>query len=280
MNRSILIAFAILASGIQARGQFYYNDVVLNRQGNEKHQLYRKLKVMRITARSSAETGDPGAEPLTLEQSYNSSFSQLKTRTSANSSQSSQTNYYNAQGLLYRSVDSSVNVITQYEYQYEGDRLSALTSTGFTPGDSQKAVETHQWTFDARGCPVRMVRLRKGFDSSEVRFRCDEQGRVTEEQAFRKETGGEKIYYYHDTEGRVTDVVRYQDKLGKLIPDYTFDYNTEGQLSERMVVQNGGVDYLTWKYEYDAQGLPVRESCFSRQKKRIGTVEYRYEIKR
>jgi len=280
MCRLIIIAFAILASGTEARGQFYYNDLVMNRQGNEKHQLHRKYKVMRITVRSSAETDAQGAEPLTIEQAYNTSFSQLRTRTSANVSRSTLTNLYNPQGLLYRTVDSGLNAISVYEYQYEGDRLSSVTSTGYVPGEQQKAVETHAWSFNGEGCPARMVRSRKGFDSTEIRLRCDEQGRVTEEQTFRKGVAGEKVYYYYDEKGRLSDVVRYQEKLGRLIPDYTFDYNDAGQLVKMMVVQNSGMDYLTWTYEYDAQGLPIRESCFNRQKKRIGMVEYSYEMKR
>lgn len=280
MFRSIIIASAILISGTEARGQFYYNDLVMNRQGNEKHQLYRKLKVVSITIRSSAGTDAQGSEPLILEQSYSSGYHQLRTRNPSGISPSTITNHYNAQGLLYRTVDSSTNAISVYDYKYEGSRLSSVTSTGYVPGEQQKAVETHAWAFNGEGCPTRMVRSRKGFDSSDIRFTCDERGLVTEEQAYRRGAIVDKVYYYHDEKGRLTDVVRYREKLGKLIPDYTFDYNDQGQLKEMMVVQNGGMDYQTWTYEYDTQGLPVRESCFSRQRKLIGTVEYRYEMKR
>jgi hypothetical protein len=222
----------------------------------------------------------PGTTPLTIEQAYNSSYSQLKTRTSTNTSTSSITNYYNAQGQLYRTVDSSENAITSYDYQYQGEKINTITSTSVAAGEKQKTIETHTWFYDEQGKPVRMLRVRDQRDSSEIRLTLDEKGQVAEEQVFRKNIPGEKIYYYYDDGGRLTDVVRYQDKLGKLIPDHTFDYDSNGKLVNMMVVQNSGMDYVNWRYEYDPRGLLTRESCFSRQKKLVGKVEYSYEFKR
>lgn len=280
MNRLTILTLLLLITGLDSFGQFYYNDVVVNQQHNRKHQQYKQLRVSRITATSLSPMEQPGTDPIAVEQQYNSSYSQLRTKASAGGARSSITNYYNPQGLLYRTVDSSENAVTTYDYQYEGERLTVLTSSSVPAGEKQRTVEVHAWTYNEQGCPLKMLRVRNGSDSSETRFVCDSQGRVTEEQVFRKNVGGEKIYYYYDDAGRLSDVVRYQEKLGKLIPDYTFDHDTEGRLTAMMVVQNGGVDYQTWRYEYNGQGLLVKESCFSRQKKLVGKLEYSYEMKR
>lgn len=270
----------LLALMQAASAQFYYNDLVTNQQNLDRHRQYREQKVQKIIARSSSDLEAPGVEPLMVEQVYNASYSQLRTRTSNLTGKSSISNYYNPQGQLYRTVDSSENAVTTYEYQYDGRLLNQITSTSVPQGQKIRTVELHQWIYDSLGRPVKMLRIRDQADSSEIRFTLDAKGLVTEEQVFRRSLGGEKIFYYYDDQGHLTDVVRYQDKLGKLIPDFTFDYDGQGRISQKMVVQNGGMDYQVWRYAYNAQGLMVTEACYDRQKKLVGKVEYTYEMKR
>ena len=88
------------------------------------------------------------------------------------------------------------------------------------------------------------------------------------------------MYYYYDTENRLTDIVRYYDKLGKLLPDYTFDYYPDGRVSEMRTTQGGGADYFIWKYAYTETGLKSKELCYNKQKKLVGRVEYAYESRK
>ena len=62
------------------------------------------------------------------------------------------------------------------------------------------------------------------------------------------------IYYYYDNDGRLTDIVRYNQKAGRLLPDYVFEYNS-GRLSSMLFVPAGSTDYQKWIYSYDANGL-------------------------
>jgi hypothetical protein len=276
---SLAILFITVTQALSA--QFYYNDLVQHQQHLERHKLYKAQKVTRIEARSSGEQDAPGVEPLIVEQSYNPSYSQLKSRASNVTGKSATTNYYNPQGLLYKTVDSSDASVTTYDYQYqEGSHLSRITSTSVPIGQKTKTIETHQWIYDSTGKPVKMIRIRDQYDSSEIALHYDPQGRVADEQIFRRAVAGEKTFYYYDDGGRLTDIVRYQDKLGKLMPDFTFDHDGEGRLLQMMVVQNGGMNYQTWRYAYNAQGLLRSESCYNREKKLIGKVEYTYELKR
>jgi len=279
MNKLGLVVFSLIIFSVTARSQFYYNDLLVNRQNLEKHQLYKQLKVTKILAKSSSDIEAPGIEPLTVEQWYNNGYTQLKSRTSTNLSRTSMTNYYNGQGQLYRTVDSSDNAITTYEYQYQDNRLVVVNSSSVPPGEKQKTVEIHNWIYDSLGRPEKMIRIREG-DTLELRFTTDDKGLVSQEQVYRKGSAGDKVYYYYDAQGQLSDVVRYQDKLGKLIPDYTFDRDGDGRISAMMVVQNGGKDYINWRYEYNGNGLLTKESCYDKQKKLVGKVEYSYEMKK
>lgn len=276
---SFAILFITVAQALSA--QFYYNDLLQHQQHLDRHKIYKAQKVTRIEARSSADQDAPGVEPLIVEQTYNASYSQLKSRTSNVTGKSAITNYYNPQGLLYKTVDSSDASVTTYDYQYqEGNRVARITSTSIPIGQKIKTIETHQWVYDTTGKAMKMIRIRDQYDSSEITLQYDAQGRVAEEQVMRKGVAGEKTYYYYDDAGRLTDIVRFQEKLGKLMPDFTFDYDGEGRLSQMMVVQNGGVSYQIWRYAYNAESLLRTETCYNREKKLVGKVEYTYEFKR
>ena len=279
--KKLIHAFLFMTVAHSVSAQFYYNDLLQHQQHLDRHKLYKAQKVTRIAARSSADQDAPGVEPLVVEQTYNASYSQLKSRASNVTGKSAITNYYNPQGLLYKTVDSSDASVTTYDYLYQdGNKVARITSTSTPIGQKTRTTESHQWLYDSMGKPLKMIRVRDQVDSSEIILQYDADGRVTEEQALRKGITGEKTYYYYDDAGRLTDIVRFQEKLGKLMPDFTFDYDGDGRLLQMMVVQNGGVSYQIWRYAYTAEGLLHTESCYNREKKLVGKVEYTYELKR
>lgn len=281
MQKTLLpLLFLILA--FQARSQYYYRDILSNKQNHDQFQLMKKEKIIRVNVKSIEPSGEV-TEGFSMEQSFNNSFTQLKTTTQVPGIQSKSVlvNYYNQQGYLYRTVDSGDNAITVYEYGYDPEgKLVSILNTSRSAADKVKISETHTWFYNSKGIPEKMLRVRENSDTMEIRLVSDEKGQVTEEQSVHKGVAGDRIYYYYDPNGKLTDIVRYQDRLGKLIPDYTFDYTSDGKLSEMMVVQESGKDYLVWKYEYNSNGLKKKESCFTKQKKLAGAMEYSYEMKK
>jgi hypothetical protein len=170
--------------------------------------------------------------------------------------------------------------VTLYEYQYnDSGALVKLSSSSRAVTEKIRYTETHDWQYGLNGLPEKMLRVRS-FDTLEVWLKPDEKGNVAEEEHFRKGVPVNKIYYYYDDGGRLTDIVRFQERLGRLIPDYIFSYNVEGRLSEMMVVQNSGRNYLTWTYSYNTNGLKKREACYDRQKKLLGSIEYSYSSRK
>jgi len=284
MPRKILLSFLICffcSAVTRLSAQFYYQDILSSKTNHARYQLYKTQKVSKILLKPSEGDGSP-SEGFSFEQSFNSSYTQLKTTAALKSgTKSSMINYYNAAGYLYRTVDSSQESVSIYEYAYDstGKPVSVL-NTSRVIGEKTKSTEIHKWEYNAEGKPVKMLRIREETDSSEVKLSLDEQGNVADEQAVRKGIGGDKVYYYYDADNRLTDIVRYQEKLGKLLPDYTFDYTPEGRVSEMRVTQNGGTDYFIWKYVYLENGLLAKELCYNKQKKLIGKVEYEYESRK
>ena len=270
-----------LLSGPVVFAQFYYQDILSSKTNHEQYLLYKKQKISKITLKSSESDGSP-SEGFSVEQNFNSSYSQLRTNTALKSgTKSSLVNYYNGQGYLYRTVDSTGESVSVYDYGYDssGNPVSVL-NTSRAVGEKAKSTEVHLWEFNASGRPVKMTRIRDEKDSSEVRFVLDEKGNVIEEQSTRKGVAGEKIYYYYNDDNRLTDIVRYYEKLGKLLPDYTFDYYPDGRLSEMRTTQGGGADYYIWRYTYADTGLTSKELCYNKQKKLVGKIEYEYESRK
>jgi hypothetical protein len=277
---TLLIVFVFTLTNA-LKGQYYYQDLVMLGNNNEQFRLMKKERVTKVTAKSVEATGEV-TEGFVMEQTFNASYSQLRSTTQVPGSMpSTLVNYYNGQGLLYRTVDSNANVVNVYEYKYDSlNRIAAITNAGRATDDKVKTIETHVWLYGDNGAPSRMLRVRNGSDTLEVSFTSNDKGQVTEERSVVPAGTNHMIYYYYDDQGRISDVVRFQEQLGRLIPDYTFTYDEAGRLKEMMVVQQSGKDYLIWRYMYGSSGLKEKEACFTRDKRLAGTVEYSYGFKK
>jgi hypothetical protein len=104
----------------------------------------------------------------------------------------------------------------------------------------------------------------------------DDKGNVIEEKS---RIGGllqPGIYYYYDLDNRLTDIVRYNMRAKRMLPDYMFEYNEQGQLYTMLTPMQNMGDYQKWYYSYDAKGLKQKDECFSKSKQLIGKIEYQY----
>jgi hypothetical protein len=275
----ILTCLALLsASAIPASAQFYYKDLVEHRKAVDLYQSLRKQKVDRVSLISFEGNGEK-TEDFSCEQDLNNGYSQLKTvaKTPINGTSVS-INYYNVStGLIYRSVDSSTTAVTVYDYVYDtAARIAELRNSSGATGEKERVTESHYWTYDTQGHPVSMLRLKDRTDTTLVKFALDARGNVIEETSVYKGVEKDKVYYYYDDHDRLTDVVRYNDKLQKLVPDYYFNYDEQGRISEMVTVQEGGADRLNWRYSYDDKGLKIEEKCYDKGKTLLGKIEYQY----
>jgi hypothetical protein len=70
--------------------------------------------------------------------------------------------------------------------------------------------------------------------------------------------------------------VRFNAKAQRLLPDYIFEYEENGDLSTMMVVPEGSSDYQKWYYKYDEGGLKLIDFCYNKRNELQGKIEYQY----
>jgi hypothetical protein len=259
--------------------QYYYQDLVVTRQSANRWKLYRDNNLKTVILSSFEHDGSP-SEGFQCDQTINKDHSVITTHThSSGTPESWLIASFSPDGMPVRTLDTSDTYRSASEYQYDGaGRLMVLTNTSLETDNQLKEVEQHIWQYDEKGMPSRMLKIRNGADTTFIRFVTDDKGHVAEEHSTRNQSELPVIFYYYDANDRLTDIVRFNDKAQRLLPDFVFDYNDNSVLPASMlVIREGGKDYQKWVYEYDAKGLKVKESCYNRQKQLSGRIEYQYK---
>ncbi|MFT3701090.1 MAG: hypothetical protein QM802_01905 [Agriterribacter sp.] len=263
----------------QSYSQYYYRDILLPAQNMVQQQLYKKTKVTQVTLMSYEADGST-SDGFECTVTPNYSYSQLKTLANTEATGSSSlTAFYNFKGQLYKSVDSSNEMVTTYSYAFDSSgKLVNASNSSYTPANKQKQSEMHQWLYTGNGNLEQMIYI-NGADTVHVKFALDENDNIAEEEQWQKNISKGKTYYYYDSLHHLTDIVRYNEKLKRLMPDYMFEYNGNGQLTKMITVDARYNDYITWLYEYDEKGLRTTERCYNKQKRLVGRITYEYTFK-
>lgn len=261
----------------QATAQYYYNDIIGTTETNRLMKNYRANKVKMVTTVGIDQYGAKN-DTYGEVQEIRENGTVLKTSTRNNAQVSVYYNRFDAQGRLISITDSSAGLINVISYQYDAeDRIKLIQNTTADAANDFNQVEAHHWTYDATGNPLKMWRTINNADSLEIRFIPDENGLPGDEKTFRRgiETGA--VYYYYDENKRLTDVVRYNLKLKKLLPDMMFEYDEQNRVIQKITTTPSlKVSYLIWRYIYDNKGLKTKEALFNDDKQLTGKIEYSY----
>lgn len=271
-----IILLVVLTQACAA--QYYYKDLVVTRQTAAQWKLYKQNKVRSVALSSFEGDGQP-SESFACDQALTSDCSRISTHTHApGSPETWLIASYSPAGWPVKTLDTSDTYQSASEYQYDAaGHITAITNTSTETDNQLKAVEQHLWQYDPTGRPSAMLKIRNGADTTFVRFVADEKGNIVEEHSSRNKADLPTVYYYYDADGRLTDIVRYNEKAQRLLPDYIFEYGEGEQLHSTLVVQEGGAEYQKWIYEYDDKGLKIKESCFNKKRDLLGRVEYTYK---
>jgi hypothetical protein len=114
-------------------------------------------------------------------------------------------------------------------------------------------------------------------DSLEVKFVTDENGNISEEKAYKKGKETSFLYYYYDDKNQLTDIVRYNTKAKKLVPDIMFEYDDAGNIIQKITTTSSqSIGYLIWRYIFNEKGLKTKEALFNSKKELTGKIEYSY----
>ena len=274
--KTCLVSLAFFVISLSASAQLYYSDIISTRQTNQQYKQLRGAQVKKIKA-VSYEGSEP-AKDFFLEQSISDDGSKIITHSaSVGNTESFFIGYYKA-NRINKTVDSSGNAINTVTYDYDNSgKLSVVNSVSKDFDGTFTTTEVHAWSYNASGLPDTMYKVKNLVDSTLVTFRYDDLGNVAEERLTRNGRPLETYYYYYNAKKQLTDVVRFNLKAKAMIPDYTFDYDNAGHLTQMTQTQAGKANYLIFKYLYNENGLKQKEAIFNKQKELLGRIDYRYE---
>jgi YD repeat-containing protein len=271
---------ALLLFSLSSSAQYYYKDITGTKESSALLKVYMKNKVSRVML-TSYDADNTKSDNLFVQQEFSPAKRVLKTITATgadNGNMSTVFTYADENGNIIKTVDSSGVVIntTTYTYDASGNlKLVTISSSDTTINES----EQHLWQWE-NGKPSRMLRIKNKKDTTYVDFKLDESGNVTEETETRKRVTSRPYYYYYNDNNQLTDVVRYNDRAKQLLPEYMFEYSASDQVIQKITVPSNNSDYLIWRYQYNPQGLKIKEVVYSKHDKRnpLGKIEYQYSF--
>jgi len=276
MIRKIFVAGFMLCMGLNGYGQYYYKDIFSNNQLLAEMVVLKEQKIRTVKVTGLDDDGRP-SDGFTVEKQINRNYTEVETFTrSAATGPSLFTSRFTKDGLLVQTVDSSDLAVNTSNYTYDdNNRIKSIRSHIHSSDDdfTNEITETHNYEYDERGLLQRMYRIKNGRDTSLILFSPDEKNNVSIEKDTKS---GTTYYYYYDSKNRLTDVVHMNPFTQKMLPDYVFEYNNAGLITQMTSTEEGGSYYYIWKYTY-SNGLRVREKCYSKERRLLGTIEYEYK---
>ena len=278
MYKTVSLFVVSIMAAAAADAQYYYKDILSNKQVLAERMVLKEQKIRNILVHSFEGNKDP-SPGFFCEKKISKDYRKVETYTKSNlTGKSLLTTQYNDQDQLIQSNDSSELSVTTSVYQYDAKgNVSSITSYSHSNDDdfSTRLVEEHLYIYEGGNMPVKMVRVRNHKDSATIIFTADERGNIVDENDMGK--NGKHYYYYYNDKNRLTDIVKYNAQQRKLLPDFLFEYNSAGQVTQMVTVEEGmSNDYYTWKYVYN-EGLRIIEKCFSKENILLGYFEYEYD---
>jgi hypothetical protein len=277
MRERISLIFVFLLVVFTANSQYYYKDILLARQNQENWKAFHDKKVREVSIQS-IDANNEQTPDFTCVQKVTTDFRSIATFTkSANVPASTLTAFYDPSGRMIKTVDTSDTYRSTTEYTYnESGGINVMLNNSVQTDNQIITTEKHLWIYEA-GSPTKMIKIKGETDSTVVSFVKDEKGNIVEEKPMRGGQSLPSVFYYYDNDGQLTDIVRYNQKAGRLLPDYVFEYNS-GHLSSMLFVPNGSTDYQRWIYVYDANGLKTNETCYDKKRQVVVKIRYNYTL--
>ncbi len=261
---------------IPVYSQYYYKDVVTNKQITAEMQAYKQNKVRTVNIKSFEEDGRE-SEGFYCQKKISKDYRKVELLTkSMQTVPSIFTSWFNAEGKVTSTRDSSSILSTTTLYTYDKEqRLASVISTSRSDDDDfrNEIKEEHIYIYNSNNLPEKMIRVRNDKDSVTMLFALDERNNIGIEKDSKN---GSKYYYYYDDKNRLTDVVLSNDFKAGLVPAYVFEYNNTGFITQMTVSEEGLGNYFIWKYNYE-NGLRTREKCFTKERRLMGTIDYEYK---
>ena len=278
--KKILLPATLLLITPMLFAQHYYNDILGTQKTIQLWKLYIQQSINTVTTKSFESDGQP-SEGFLLQQKINLPDRMIETTTASSATgQSVLTSFFNEKDQLVKTIDKNNISENTSVYNYdEAGKLLSIEINSVSDDKSFALTEKHLWFYNSKGHPEKMLKIKNETDTVTVRVNYDEKDNASEEVDFAKGKQLDRYYFYYNAKKQLTDIVRYNLRYQRMLPDYSFDYDEAGRLNEMTVyrVQSTGSDYMTWMYLYDEKGLKLKEACVDRNRKLVGKIEYSYQ---
>jgi hypothetical protein len=264
----------------QTDAQFYYSDVLLNQTANSNFLNFKNNKIRKITITNTAATTKEGDEQggITVTQNFSSDWSSLKTETnlSIGIKSSSVTTYKNNRIVKKEDESKNVNAVVDYDYDASGKLISIYSASDDT-SVNKGFYEKHIWMYDVQGLPSKMYKIKNGTDTTIIQFLKDEQNNIAEERWIKAGKIIETYYYYYNEKKLLTDIVKFNLRVEKMLPEFLFEYDENNYINKMTQIPFGSSNYFVWHYSYGEKGLKLADFCYSKKGELQGKTEYVYE---
>jgi YD repeat-containing protein len=274
-----LMFLGIVLLKFYATAQYYYSDILSSVDIQSNFSGLTKHKIKKVTV-SAYDANNEKIEEFILYQDVKADKNQLTTYSKSNLSDASiLETFYNDKHFPIQLIDSSEGASTRTYYGYDGlGRLIQLESNSIQQEQAENRVtEKRIYFYDNGSMPDSMHRIKGNRDTMRVLFLATENGLPGEEQWFKDGKKIETWFYYYDENNRLTDIVRYNMAAKKMLPDYLFGYDDQGNLSSKITVQPGTGAFRIWQYQYDVRGLKKEEQVKNRERQTEGKLVYTYQ---
>lgn len=273
-----LTGLLILFFFSEANAQYYYKDLVAADGIMQQMKTYKANNIRKVNATGITPEGAVSSD-FSEVQEISPDGTMLKITTRINQTVSLLLHRFNEKGMLMSTVDSSAGVVSTSNYSYDAaGKIISISNTIADPDSlgNFSQTEVHRYIYKNDG-PEKMWHLINGADSLEVIFTTDENGNIIEEKSVKKGVESDPLYYYYDDKNRLTDIVRYNYKARRLLPDFLFEYDDQNRVIQKIATtSNLNLGYLTWRYLYNDKGLKTKEALFNKEKQLQGRIDYTY----
>ena len=268
----------LIAFSFTANAQYFYKDIWINQQQIKEFAILKNENIRTVAVKSFEDDGEP-SEDFFCERKIDKNFTKSETVTrSIITQQSLLASYYNEKGWIMKTVDSTQTSLARVEYNYDNKgRITMVTNFVKANDENGGITETHQYVYNAAGKPEKMIRRKNNVEISTVNFTTDDKGNIIDEEEIKRGVKGKKYLYYYDDKNRLTDVVHYNERAKRLLPDYMYEYNQLGQIKQMTSTEDNISNYYVWKYTYNDRRLRESEKCFSKERRLLGSVQYEYK---
>lgn len=278
MMKVVFLVSLFLAVSAVSKAQYYYNDVLSNRKTNGEYNKLKDAKFRQVDL-ESFEDDDSPSQGFFCQKKMNNDFSESVMISKSNFTGQSELHSWYQNGRVIKTVNTTPEATNTTEFGYDGKgNLVSVSVASSDNGDSVSFAEKRIYEYDSSGKLAAMKRWKNGKLFSSFLFKKDDNGNVIEE-APQPGSTDRKYFYYYDSQNRLTDVVHFNERVQKLLPDYMFQYNEGRRVEPKQMlsVDESGRNYFTWKYAYTSEGLPEIQKCYSKEKRLLGTIQYEYK---